>query len=156
MRISFGLLALTLTGALLLVQPAIAQQSDWQVLKALPQNQQLRVSLRGGETHRGTFREVSDSTLILSNGPALHKEDIQRVWVKRQGHRGKHALIGAGIGAGTGLGLGAAADNSCSQTSIICTGNRGKAIATPVFALLGAGIGAALPAHNWDEIYRSK
>jgi hypothetical protein len=25
-----------------------------------------------------------------------------------------------------------------------------------LFALLGAGIGAALPAHNWDEIYRSK
>jgi hypothetical protein len=156
MRILFGLLALTLTGAFLLVQPAFAQQSDWQVLKNLPQNQQLRVSLRGGETRRGTLQEVSDTTLILSNGPALHKEDIQRMWVKRQGHRGKHALIGAGIGAGTGLGLGAAVDNSCSQTDFICTGNRGKAIVTPLFALLGTAIGAALPTHNWDEIYRSK
>ena len=156
MRLSSALLPLTFTGILLLVQPAIAQDGDWQSLNALPHDQQLRISLRSGETHHGALHSVDDEALILSNGQTLHKQDIQRVWVKRHSNRGKHALIGAGIGAGVGFGLGAAVDNSCSRNSIICTGNRGKAIATPVFALLGAGIGAALPAHQWREIYRSK
>jgi hypothetical protein len=156
MRSSCAFLSLALAGTMLIARPSMAQNDNWQVLKALHPNQQIRVSLRAGGTHKGALQEVSDATLTVSDGQALKREDIQRVWVKRPGHRGKHALIGAGIGAGVGLGLGAGIDNSCSANSIICTGNRGKAIGTPLFALIGAGIGAALPTGGWEEVYRSR
>lgn len=156
MRSSFAFLSLALAGTMLVAQPSMRQNDDWKVLQALQQNQQIRVSLRAGGTHKGALQEVSDSTLTISDGQGFKREDVQRVWVKRHGHRGKHALIGAGIGAGVGLGIGAAIDNSCSSSSIICTGNRGKAIGTPLFAGIGAGIGAVLPGGGWEEVYRSR
>jgi hypothetical protein len=155
MRIRFALFPVTLLSCLL-IQPAIAQNSEWQTVKALPPSQQLRVSLQSGKTHQGELLNIGDDTLTLISGQILQRQDIRRVWVKRGSKRGKHTLNGAGIGAGVGLGLGAAIDNSCSQNSIICTGNRGKAIGAPVFALLGAGIGAALPSKKWHEVYRSR
>ena len=156
MRSSFAFLSLALAGTMLVAQPSMNQKDDWNVLKALPQNQQIRVSLRAGGTHKGALKEASDSTLTFSDGRVLTKEDVQRVWVKRHGNRAKHALIGAGIGAGVGLGIGAAIDSSCTSNSIVCTGNRGKAIGTPLFAGIGAGIAAILPAGGWEEVYRSR
>jgi hypothetical protein len=51
-------------------------------------------------------------------------------------------------------------DNSVRRWSAVaqsfyCTGNKGKALATPLFGLLGAGIGAALPTGRWHELYRA-
>ena len=100
------------------------------------------------------MQEVSDSALTLSTG-VIQKQEIRRVWVKGHGHRLRNTLIGAGIGAGVGLGFGAAIDSDCSPNSFFCTGNKGKAIGTPLFAALGAGIGAVLPAHSWKQVYRS-
>ncbi len=156
MRSSFAFLSLALAGTMLVAQPSMRQKDDWRVLQALQQNEQVRVSLRAGGTHKGTLQEVSDSRLTISDGQAFNREDVQRVWVKRHGHRGKHTLIGAGIGAGAGLGIGAAIDHHCSSNSLICTGNRGKAIGTPLFAVIGAGIGAVLPGGGWEEVYRSR
>ena len=73
-----------------------------------------------------------------------------------RGHRGRHALIGAAIGAGVGLGKGASIDSDCSATAVVCTENKGKAIGAPLFALLGAGIGALPPAGGWQELYRAR
>jgi len=86
----------------------------------------------------------------------LARDQVKRVSIRSKGHRGRNALIGAGIGAGAGLGIGASIDNNCSKTSIVCTGNKGKAILTPAFGLLGAGIGALIPAGGWREVYRSR
>jgi len=141
---------------MLAAQPSMHPKDDWKVLKALQQNEQVRVSLRAGGTHNGALQEVSDSRLTISDGQAFNREDVQRVWVKRHGHRGKHTLIGAGIGAGAGLGIGAAIDHHCASNSLICTGNLGKAIGTPLFAVIGAGIGAVLPGGGWEEVYRSR
>lgn len=151
----FLVVLLALNGALLFAQSSTAQKADWQVLTTLQPGQQIKVSLHAGGTREGVLQNVSDSSLTLNNGPIL-KQDIQRVWVKGKGHRVKHTLIGAAIGAGVGLGLGEAIDNDCSPNSIVCSGNRGKAIGIPLFAAIGAGIGAALPAHSWQEIYRNK
>ncbi len=122
----------------------------------MQQNQRIRVSLRAGGTHTGTLQGVSESTLTIRDGQAFKREDVQRVWLKRRGHRGEHALIGAGVGAGVGLGIGVAIDNSCSSGSIVCTGNSGKAIGAPLFAGIGAGIGALLPGGGWKEVYRGR
>ena len=155
MRSSFAFLSLTLASTMLVAQPSTRQNDDWNAVKSLQHNQQIRVSLRARGTHKGALLEATDNTLTIGNGKTLSREDIQSVHVKC-GHRGKHVLIGAGIGAGAGLALGAGIDNSCGPKSIVCTGNRGKAIGAPLFALIGAGVGALLPGGGWEEIYRTR
>jgi hypothetical protein len=135
-----------------------AQNPAWNNLKQLTPGQQVRVVVNNNKSFKGQFQSTTDDAIIIrSKGTdqTLSRSSVQLVSKRRAGHRGRHALIGAAIGAGAGLGIGAAVDNDCSSTSIVCTGNKGKAILTPVFGLLGAGIGALLPAGGWQELYRS-
>jgi hypothetical protein len=138
-----------------------AEKSDWSSLKQLAAGQTVRVTLNDGASSQGDFQSVSQDTLLLrvsGSDRSIPRENVRRVSLQTSthGHRGKHALIGAAIGAGGGLGAGAAIDNDCSSTAIVCTGNKGKAILTPLLALVGAGIGALLPAGGWREIYRAR
>ena len=142
----------------LLIAICNAQTSDWATVQALAPGESMKVALQNGSTAHGKFQSASNTGLMIGSGArqeTLSRENIRSVSVKHNGHRGRHALIGAAIGAGVGLGIGVAVDNDCTKTSIVCTGNRGKAILTPVFALIGAGIGAALPAGGWHEVYRN-
>jgi hypothetical protein len=135
-----------------------AQNPPWNNLKQLTPGQQVRVAVNNNKSFKGQFQSTTDDAIIIrSKGTdqTLSRSSVQLVSSHRAGHRGRHALIGAAIGAGAGLGIGAAIDNDCSSNSIVCTGNKGKAILTPVLGLLGAGIGALLPAGGWQEIYRS-
>jgi len=148
----------TVLSAVLISSSCVAQASEWNVLQQLSAGQQIKVALNGGKSYHGSFQSATDAALVIHAGnseQALPRADVRRVLLKTGGHRGRNALIGAGVGAGAGLGAGAAIDNDCSKTSIVCTGNKGKAILTPVFALLGAGIGALIPSGGWHEIYRS-
>jgi len=135
-----------------------AQNPAWNNLKQLSLGQQVRVLVNGKKSFKGQFQSTTDDAIIIRSKGAdqtLSRTSVQQVSSRRSGHRGWHALIGAAIGAGAGLGTGAAIDNDCSHNSIVCTGNKGKAILTPVFGLLGAGIGALLPTGGWQEVYRS-
>jgi hypothetical protein len=135
-----------------------AQNPAWNNLQQLSPGQEVRVAVNGNKSIKGEFQSSSDDAIVMRSKGAdqsISRSSVQQVSLRRAGHRGRHALIGAAIGAGAGLGTGAAIDNDCSRNSIICTGNKGKAILTPVFGLLGAGIGALLPAGGWQEIYRS-
>ncbi len=137
----------------------LAQTPEWNLVQQLSSDQQIKVVLSDGKSHHGRFQSATDTALVVhssSGDQTLSRSDIGRVLLKTHGHRGRNAIIGAGIGAGAGLGVGVAIDNDCSKTTIVCTGNKGKAILTPVFALLGAGIAAALPYGAWHEIYRSR
>ena len=150
--------ALPLLGLLLGPSLLAAQNTAWGTLKQVTPGQQVQVVLSDKKSHKGEFQSVSDEAIIIhakSGDQTLSRQNIQRVSSRRPGHRGRHALIGAAIGAGAGLGTGAAIDNDCSPQSIVCTGNKGKAILTPVFGLIGAGIGALLPSGGWQEVYRS-
>jgi hypothetical protein len=132
-----------------------AEKSDWTSLKGVARAQKVKVTLTNGKSLQGDFQSVSDNALVIhlaSGDQTFSREEVRRLAIKRNGHRGKHTLIGAAIGAGAGLGAGIAVDQ-CSPTVIVCTGNKGKAIITPTFALIGAGIGALLPANAWQEIY---
>lgn len=140
----------------LLAAVGFAQSGDWATVQALPPGESIKVALQNGSTPHGKFQSATDSNLVIDSGSAqqtLSRENVRSVSVKHNGHRGRHALIGAAIGAGAGLGIGIAVDNDCTKNSIVCTGNRGKAILTPVFALIGAGIGAALPSGGWQKVY---
>lgn len=134
-------------------------QSEWSVVQQITSGQQLKVVLIEGGARRGSFESANDSAVVIRSGKgeqSLYRTQVARVLVKGKSHRKRNTLIGAGIGAGAGLGAGAAIDNNCSRSSIICTGNKGKAILTPVFGLLGAGIGALIPSGGWHEVYRSR
>jgi hypothetical protein len=148
------LLALT-AGPLL----GAVEKSDWSSLKQIAAGQTIKVAVKGGTSSQGDFQSASEDALVLrvaGEDRSIARDTVRRVSLKTNGRRGKHALIGAAIGGGGGLGAGIAIDNDCSATSIVCTGNKGKAILTPAFALLGAGIGALLPAGGWREIYRAR
>ena len=153
LRVVFPLLSLLVSSSL-----GVAQNPAWSNLKQLSPGQQVRIVINGKKSFKGQFQSTTDDAVIIrSRGTdqSVSRTSVQQVSLRRAGHRGRHALIGAAIGAGAGLGTGAAIDNDCSPNSIVCTGNKGKAILTPVFGLLGAGIGALLPAGGWQEVYRS-
>ena len=159
MRTSCLRVALLLLNLLICCSLGVAENPAWNNLKQLTPGQQIKVVLNGNKTVKGQYQSSTDDAItIWSKGAdqTLSRTDVIQVSSRRTGHRGRHALIGAAIGAGAGLGTGAAIDNDCSPNSFICTGNKGKAILTPVFGLLGAGIGALLPTGGWQEIYRSK
>jgi hypothetical protein len=149
---------LTLFGLLLSSSVSGAQNPAWNNLKQLGPGQQVRVVVNSKKAFKGQFQSSTDDAIIIRFSGAdqtLSRSSVKKVSSRRAGHRGRHVLIGAAVGAGVGLGIGAAIDNDCSSNSIVCTGNKGKAILTPVFGLVGAGIGALLPAGGWQEVYRA-
>jgi hypothetical protein len=134
-------------------------QSEWNVVQQLTSGQEVKVVLKEGGSRRGSFESVNDTGVVIRAGKGeqtLSRDQVARILVKSKGHRVRNVLIGAGIGAGAGLGAGASIDSNCSKTSIVCTGNKGKAILTPLFGLLGAGIGSLIPSGGWREVYRSR
>jgi hypothetical protein len=83
----------------------------------------------------------------------LSRQDIRRVDLKRPGHRRRNTLIGLAIGAGTGLAVGAVADSKAGPGGWfpdVC-----KEVFTPLGALVGKVVGAALPTGGWREVYRA-
>jgi hypothetical protein len=152
-----GYLALLLT---LIAGPSLraVEKSDWSSLKQIAAGQTIKVTVKDGTSSQGDFQSATEDALVLrvaGGDRSIARDTIRRVSLKTSSHRGKHALIAAAIGAGGGLGAGIAIDNDCSPNAIVCTGNKGKGILTPAFALIGAGIGALLPAGGWREIYRA-
>jgi hypothetical protein len=138
---------------------AAVEKSDWGSLKQIAVGQTVKVAVKNGASSQGDFQSATEDALVLrvaGEDRSIARETVRQVSLKTNSHRGKHALIGAAIGAGGGLGAGIAIDNDCAANAIVCTGNYGKGILTPVFALLGAGIGALLPAGGSREIYRAR
>ena len=161
MRTSCFPFVLPLIGVLIGSAICGAQNPDWSNLKQLSPGQQVRVAINGGKSFKGEFHSVADDAVIINANGAdqtLSRSTIRKVSSRSPGHRLRHAPIGAAVGAGVGLGTGAAFDNAdkCTSQSVgYCTDHAGKAILTPVFGLIGAGVGALLPSGGWQEVYRS-
>src|ERR1022692_1130371 len=107
-----------------------ASPEGWASLSQVAPGTEIRVALSGGRTVRGSL-------------------------VKRKGHRGRNALIGAAIGAGGGLAIGAAVDRHDSGKGLNFFPNGGKAVLTPLGAIIGAVVGVAIPSGGWHDIYRA-
>lgn len=158
-----GYVALLFTLLALTADPLVGavEKSEWSSLKQIAAGQTIKVAVKHGASSQGDFQSATEDALVLrvaGEDRSIARDTVRRVSLKTNSHRGKHALIGAAIGGGAGLGVGIAVDYnlSCSPNALFCTGNQGKAIATPGFALIGAGIGALLPASGWHEIYRAR
>jgi hypothetical protein len=126
-------------------------RSDWQSLVQLHPGDKVRLTVKSGSSE-GAFQSWTPQEVTVGAVTAK-KEDVLKIELYGQGHglgRGKHALIGALIGFGAGFGIGAAVRGNCQAGHSIgpCPSREELgAVAGGVGALLGAGIGALIPAH---------
>ncbi|HYW44565.1 MAG TPA: hypothetical protein VE959_17015 [Bryobacteraceae bacterium] len=136
---------------------ATAQQAptaSWTNLGQLAPGTEVRVLLSDGKTVRGFLQKATSDSLAINattSQETLSRQDVKRVLLKRQGHRGRNTLIGLAAGAGGGLALGAAVDHGSSGWFR----NFGKAVFTPLGAIVGTVVGVAIPTGGWHEIYRA-
>ena len=145
--------------ALVLALPfasAIAQPStgNWSALRELAPGTELRIAMAAGRTVRGRLQSATAESVSVNSDKGqetIPRAEIRRVESKR-GHRGRNTLIGLAIGAGGGLGVGAAVDSG-NHTNWFP--NFGKAVFTPLGAIIGAVVGVAISSGGWHEIYRA-
>ncbi len=128
----------------------------WADVKALPSGTSVRISA-GSKTVTGTLQGTTDDSLLLDSGKdqkSFPRQEVMRVSVKKQSHRGRNSLIGLGVGAASGAAIGAAAHKDCTG---FCIFNESRGIDAGVGALvigiLGALAGALIPTGGWREVY---
>jgi hypothetical protein len=143
--------ACTLTAATAAAQ---SNATAWNTVKALAVGTEVRIAA-GSHTVRGKIDRITDDTLVVTSGKGqemLAQQEVSRVSVGKQSHRGRNALIGLGIGAGAGLGVGAAADAGCNGVCFL--GDLGKEVFTPLGGVAGVLVGALIPTGGWRVIYQ--
>ena len=143
-----------------LAATAAAQQAkpiaNWANLNQLVMGAEIRVTLANGKTLLGFIQRVTPESLAINattSQETLSRQDIRRVALKRPGHRGRNTLIGLAIGTGAGLAAGAGVDSQRSPGDWLP--NFGKAVFSPLGALIGTVVGVALPTGRWREVYRA-
>ena len=147
--------------ALLLLLSAVAALADqnWASVKSLTIGGEIKVSAADGKSFRGQLQTVTDDSLVMlaaNTQQSLPRAQVLKIWTKGESHRKRNTLIGLGIGAGAGLGIGVGVDHQCGGGSCFISDNLGKAVFTPLGALIGTIIGVAWPTGYWHEIYHSK
>ena len=134
-------------------QPASA--AGWTRLTQLTPGTEIRLFLSDGRKLRGYLQSATSDSLAINatiSQETLSRAQIKRVQVKRPGHRGRNTLIGLAIGTGGGLAFGAAVDRGTRGDWFP---NLGKAVFTPLGAIIGTIVGVAIPTGGWREIYRA-
>ena len=130
---------------------------DWTSVKALGAGTSVRVSA-GSRTVSGQLQGVADDSIEIDSGKGretLKRQEVKRVAVKKQGHRGRNTLIGLGAGAGLGAIAGAAYSSPCTGWCILQpTRAQGAGIGAVVLGVVGALVGALIPTGGWHEIYK--
>lgn len=125
---------------------------DWKSVAGLAAGDKVRITLKTGKPFTGSFRSWTPDGVTVE-ARTIQRDDVKKVERQRSGGRWKHVAIGAAIGFGGGFAIGAAA-GGCRPNEILCFG-RGKtgAAVGAVGLVVGAAIGAALPAHRRQILY---
>jgi hypothetical protein len=135
-----------------------ASAGKWGNVTQLALGTEIRLALSGGRTVRGKLQNATSDAVAIQEAArqeTLPRTDIKSIQLRGKGRRGRNALIGIAIGAGAGLAIGAAVDSHDKASFDNFLPNAGKAIFTPVGAIIGAIVGVAIPAGGWREIYRA-
>jgi len=139
--------------------PAVGQSSAsrWDQVKALSAGTFVRVSV-ASHSVSGQLQDVTDTSLAIESDKkreSFARQDVTRVSVKKQGHRGRNALIGLGAGAAIGATIGAAAYKGCTGFCIFQT-TRGQnaGFGALGFGFIGTIVGALIPTGGWREVYK--
>jgi len=146
----------TTISSLLASEPS-TPQANWNNLGNLARGDEVKVVITHGSAQRGVFQSVTGGAMIVhfpTGDQTFERQSVTQVLVKRDGHRGRHILIGLLVGAGVGLGAGAASDRAEPDKWILP--NFGKQLFTPAGAIVGTTIGALLPSGGWKKIYEAR
>lgn len=138
---------------LLSVGLCIAQdRHDWKSVSALTAGDKVRFSLKAGKPVNGLFRNWTPEGVTI-DATTVKRDDVKKVERVRGGGRLKHVAIGAAIGFGGGFAIGVAA-GGCHPNDFLCR-PRGEVggVVGGAGLIVGALIGAALPAHRNQLIY---
>lgn len=136
-----------------------AADANWTSVKSLTVGGEIKVSSADGKSFQGQVQSVTDESLVIlaaNTQQSLPRAQVLKVSTKGESHRKRNTLIGLGIGAGTGLGIGAGVDHGCVPRGCFYSNDIGKAVFTPLGALIGTVIGVAWPTGTWHEVYRAK
>lgn len=128
---------------------------SWNNVKTLASGTEVRVEASGQGATPGRLERATDDSVVLTTAKGqltFARQQIVRLSQRREGHRIRNALIGAGIGAGAGLGIGLAAGR-CTQLCIVSPGVIRGALAG-AGAVVGALVGVVLPSGGWKEVYK--
>ena len=128
---------------------------NWSNARALTPGTEVRVEVAGQPAIRGRLENVTGDSVVLTtakNQQTFARQQIVRISQRKDGHRARNVLIGAGIGAGAGLGVGLAAGR-CTQFCLVSPGVIRGALAG-AGAVVGAIVGVVLPTGGWKEVYK--
>jgi hypothetical protein len=138
---------------------ATAQQvkpiANWANVVQLARGSEVRVMLVAGTTLRGFVQQVTPESLAINattSQEVIARQDVHQVQLKLAGHRGRNTLIGLGVGTVAGFAFGAAVDAKSPPGNWFP--NIGKAVFTPVGAIIGTVAGVAVPTGRWRNVYR--
>jgi hypothetical protein len=136
---------------------AQSNATDWNTVKGLATGADVRLTA-GSRTVHGKVLRVSDENIVLALGKGQEmfpQQDVLRVQLRGDSHRGRNSLIGLGGGAAIGAIIGAAAHQDCTGWCIFDT-SRGADTAGGAIVVggIGAIVGALIPTRSWLEIYR--
>jgi hypothetical protein len=136
---------------------AQSNATDWNSVKGLATGADVRITA-GSRTVHGKVIRVSDEDIVLALGKSQEmfpRQDVLRVQLRGDSHRGRNSLIGLAGGATIGAIIGAAAHQDCTGWCIFNT-SRGADTAAGAIVVggIGAIVGALIPTRSWLEIYR--
>ena len=141
---------------------AITNPADWDNLRQLAGGTDVKIVLNDASAYRGQFQTVTGEAIVVrmtaGREKTFQRESVLRVSTQGKRHRGRNALIGLAIGLGAGMIVGAASpelgQGTCQHGSCV----NAASVALPGFAgaVIGAGIGAAIPTGGWHDVYRAR
>jgi hypothetical protein len=143
-------------GTLSVASERQTRQANWDVLKGLAPGDEIKIAVKNHKSETGTLRGVTEDGVVLrltAENRLFERQSISAVFEKGEGHRARHALIGALVGAGAGLAMGAVSDARDRNGWFLP--DFGKTALTPVGTLVGVTVGALLPSGRWRKIYEA-
>jgi hypothetical protein len=138
------------------------RKADWNNVTALARAAEVRVQLADSRSVSGGVLNVTPDSLAVNSAAGQEtfmREQVLRVSVRKQGRRGRNTLVGLAFGAIAGAGIGgiAVASQHCARGfGRLCDSVNGPlvGVSTALGAVIGAGIGVAVPTGGWREVYR--
>jgi hypothetical protein len=157
-RLLFPGLATLLMQSMAIVSLAAAhppENTNWNNLSQLAPGSEIKIVLGNKKSYQGKFQSLSDEAIVVRLGHGVRifdRQNVLRVLTKGKSRRLRNTLIGAAVGAGAGLAFGGAAD--AEDFFHFSTTGQNYKIFIPSFAVVGAIVGAALPARRWHKVYQ--
>jgi hypothetical protein len=151
-------LVIVLLGVMIYVPLAAAaprqDKRNWDNLKQLTANEQVRIVLNDAKSYRGEFRSFTEGAIVVLVATGVQtfaQENVLRVSAKGASHLRRNALIGAVVGFGAGTAVIAV---SCLSTD--CRGPVAPILGATVGAPIGALVGFVVPTGCWHDVYRAR